>query len=255
MIVAGRCQEFVRTIRPAVQSRTVAAMCAQVLIAEDDRMQAELLRRYVEREGHGVTVVHNGWAAVDEARRGRPDLLILDLMLPEMDGLTVCRTLRAESGIAVLMLTARASEDDLVRGFGNGADDYLTKPYSPRELVVRMNSLLRRVARAPDRADQVVRVGPLTLDPAARTVTMDGTAVACTRGEFEILHALASRPGQAFTRQQLLECASRIDGITTSRTVDVHVMNLRRKIEPDPRRPVHLVTVFGVGYKFAEVSG
>jgi DNA-binding response OmpR family regulator len=219
------------------------------LIAEDDVLQAELLRRYLELDGHVGTVVHNGRSVIDAARRDRPDLVVLDVMLPQVDGITVCRTLRAESGVAVLMLTARVGEADLLRGLDSGADDYLTKPYSPRELVARVRTLLRRVARAPDRVEQLVRVGELEISPAQRRISLAGEDVECTRGEFEILHAMADQPGRVFTRRQLLERTSGFDGLTTERTVDVHVMNLRKKIEPDPRKPVYLVTVFGTGYK------
>ena len=212
-------------------------------------MQAELVRRYLERDGHIGTVVRDGHATLDQVRRDPPDLLVLDVMLPGINGIDVCRQVRAESGLPVLMLTARVTEDDLLLGLDSGADDYLTKPYSPRELAARARTLLRRAARAPERAEQIIRIAELTLDPAQRQLTMSGRVVECTRGEFEIMHAMARQPGRVFTRRQLLECTSKFDGLTSERTVDVHMMNLRRKIEPDPRRPAYLVTVFGTGYK------
>jgi DNA-binding response OmpR family regulator len=224
-------------------------VCARVLIAEDDPLQAELVRRYLECDGHVSTVVRDGHAALEQVRRDPPDLLVLDVMLPGISGIDVCRRLRADSGLPVLMLTARVTEDDLLLGLDSGADDYLTKPYSPRELVARARTLLRRVARAPERAEQLIRIAGLTLDPLRRLIIAAGREVECTRGEFEILHTMARQPGRVFTRRQLLECTSKFDGLTSERTVDVHVMNLRRKIEPDPRRPTYLVTVFGSGYK------
>ena len=226
-------------------------MCAHVLIAEDDEMQAELLRRYLEHDGHSITIVHNGQAAIDEVRRRQPDLLVLDVMMPEVDGMHVCRVLREESDLPVLMLTALSSEDDLLLGLETGADDYLTKPYSPRELSARVRTLLRRVRREnPD--DHVLRVGPITVDPLRREVTAGGKLVECTPGEFEILAAMAAQPERVFSRSQLLERTGSYDKLSTERVVDGHIMNLRRKVEPDPRRPVHLLTVFGVGYKLTD---
>ena len=223
-------------------------MCAQVLVADDDPRQAEVIRRYLVADGHDVVVVHDGRAALDQARRLQPDLLVLDVMMPGADGLQVCRTLRAESDVLVLMLTARTSEDDMLRGLELGADDYLTKPYSPRELVVRARTLLRRATRAPDGPRQIGRIG---IDLARHIVTVGGEPVECTRGEFAILAAMSEQPDRVFTRAQLLHHTRGIDRSSTARTIDVHVMNLRRKIELDPQRPAHLVTVYGVGYKLA----
>jgi len=232
----------------ATSDPIVGAMCAHVLLAEDDARQAEVLRRYLESEGHEATVVHDGEAALASARRRPPDLLVLDLMMPKLDGLQVCRLLRQESDLLVLMLTARSGEDDLLLGLDLGADDYLTKPYSPRELMARVRTLLRRVRVAPHDTG-VCRVGRLTVDEARHAVTAGGMPVDCTPGEFAILAAMARQPGRVFTRGQLLEHTSGIDRESTDRTIDVHVMNLRRKIEENPRRPVQLLTVYGVGYK------
>ncbi|TDD90451.1 response regulator transcription factor [Actinomadura darangshiensis] len=220
-------------------------MCANVLVAEDDTKQAELLRRYLQREGHSVVVVHDGRAAIDEARACRPDLVLLDVMMPGVDGLDVCRGLRAESDVPVLMLTARSTEDDLLLGLDLGADDYVTKPYSPRELMARVRTLLRRAGNG----ERVYRVGGITVDPERHTVLADGREVECTPAEFRILEALAARPERVLTRAQLLEHLHGFDRFITERTVDVHVKNLRKKIEPQPRRPVRLCTVYGVGYK------
>jgi two-component system, OmpR family, alkaline phosphatase synthesis response regulator PhoP len=237
-------------------------MCANVLVAEDDEGQAELVRRYLEREGHGVTVVQDGRAALDVLRRRRPDLLVLDVMMPRVDGLDVCRIVRSQqalAGLPVLMLTARSTEDDLLLGLDLGADDYMTKPFSPRELMARVRALLRRGARTgatgpePEpESPPVLRAGPLTVDPARHEAWAHGRRIECTPGEFRLLEVLAERPGQVFTRAQILSRLHGFDSYITGRTVDVHVMNLRRKLEPDPRVPRCLVTVYGVGYKLAD---
>jgi DNA-binding response OmpR family regulator len=226
-----------------------------VLVAEDDVRQAEVLRRYLEADGHATTVVHDGRSALEQARRQPPDLLVLDVMMPGLDGLNVCRTLRQESDVLVLMLTARTEEDDLLLGLQLGADDYLTKPYSPRELMARIRTLLRRSRREPADVTVVRRVGPVRLDPARHEVSVAGRPVDCTPGEFALLAAMAEQPNRVFTRSQLLEHTSGFERNSTDRTIDVHVMNLRRKIETDPRRPVHLLTVYGIGYKLSEGSG
>ncbi|WP_121716374.1 response regulator transcription factor [Streptomyces sp. E5N91] len=242
-------------------------MCAHVVVAEDDTKQAELIRRYLEHESHGVTVVEDGRAALDEIRRQLPDLLVLDVMMPGLDGLSVCRTIRSEAGfegLPVLMLTARSTEDDLLLGLDLGADDYLTKPFSPRELMARIRSLLRRSGRArttPAAADDatagapggdLLNAGAVTVDPARHEVWAHGRTVSCTPGEFRLLEVLAGRPGQVFTRSQILERLHGFDRYITTRTVDVHVMNLRKKLETNPRRPTILVTVYGVGYKLSD---
>jgi DNA-binding response OmpR family regulator len=225
-------------------------VCAHILVAEDDPRQAEVLRRYLEAAGHLARVVHDGRAALDAARRYRPDLAVLDVMMPEMDGLEVCRTLRRESDLLVLMLTARSNEDDLLIGLDIGADDYLTKPYSPRELMARVRTLLRR---APARSGSAVRhVGRLSVDPDRHRLTVDGDPVECTPGEFAIVAAMAAQPDRVFTRAQLLEHTRGIDRESTDRTIDTHVKNLRRKIEPNPRRPTQLLTVYGVGYRLTD---
>ncbi|GHH60458.1 DNA-binding response OmpR family regulator [Streptomyces umbrinus] len=230
-------------------------MCAHVLVAEDDPKHAEVVRRYLRREGHSVVVVHDGHAAIEEIRRNRPDVLILDVMMPLVDGLDVCRTVRREADdVAVLMLTARSAEEDLLRGLDHGADDYMTKPYSPRELMARIRALIRRTHRSAsaEEEESVLRVGGLTVDPVRHVVEADGREVECTPGEFVILQALAAHPERVFSRRQLLASTRGFDRYITERTVDVHVMNLRRKIETDPREPVRLLTVYGVGYKLTD---
>ncbi|MFD8048921.1 response regulator [Streptomyces chartreusis] len=231
-------------------------MCAHVLVAEDDEMQAELIRRSLLSEGHTATVVHDGSAALDAARRLRPDLVVLDLMLPVIDGFGVCRVLRRDDDIPVLMLTARSAEDDVLLGLELGADDYMTKPYSPRELMARIRTVLSRSGRAAGRReDPVVRAAGIAVDPERHEVRCDGAAVECTPAEFEILLAMVAEPERVFSRRQLLECTRGTDRASTERAVDVHIMNLRRKIEADPRSPARLLTVFGVGYKLSGGRG
>lgn len=227
-----------------------------MIIAEDDKKQAELLRRYLEREGHAVTAVGDGFAALEAVRQGEPDLLVLDVMMPRADGLDVVRILRAEQReVPVLMLTARSTEDDLLLGLDLGADDYVTKPYSPRELMARVRTLLRRARRTPGEVplpDGTLSVGGLVIDSNRHLVSVDGRQVDCTPGEFRVLAALATEPDRVFSRQQLLAELHGFDRYISDRTVDVHVMNLRKKIEPAPRRPIRLLTVFGVGYKLTD---
>jgi DNA-binding response OmpR family regulator len=222
------------------------------LVAEDDEKQARLARIYLESEGHHVLVAKDGRDALEHVRRTAPDLLILDVMMPRVDGLDVLRILRAaDDELPVLMLTARSTEDDLLLGLDLGADDYLTKPYSPRELVARVRTLLRRTNRrhAPDPVGALLAVGAVTLDPLRHLVSVEGRPVDCTPGEFRLLAAMAGQPERVFSRQQLLEELHGIDRFVSARTVDVHIMNLRKKIEPTPGRPVRLITVYGVGYK------
>ncbi|WP_285746643.1 response regulator transcription factor [Lentzea sp. NBRC 105346] len=219
-------------------------MCAHILVAEDNENQAELIRRYLEHDGHSVVVVHDGRAAIDEARRRNPDLLVLDVMMPAVDGLDVCRALRAESDVPIVLLTARADEDDVLLGFDLGADDYITKPFRPRQMVARVRTILRRTGRARETKATVLKVGDLVVDPIRHEVTLAGEPISLTPAEFRLLSTLAAQPQRVFTRGQLLE-----DGFITARTVDVHMMKLRRKIERDPRNPERLLTVYGIGYK------
>jgi DNA-binding response OmpR family regulator len=230
----------------------MGAVGARLLVAEDDRKQAELIRRYLEREGHSVVVVHDGRAAIDEARRRKPDLAVLDVMMPNVDGLDACRVLRADGNMPIILLTARSTEEDILLGLDLGADDYVTKPFSPRELVARVRTVLRRAR--PDIADGRIeneprRTGELELDPVRHLVRMRGAAVDCTPAEFKILERLTAQPGRAFTRQRLIEDAFGFDHYALDRTVDVHILNLRKKLEVDPSAPEYLLTVYGVGYK------
>ena len=229
-------------------------MCAQILVAEDDLNQAELVRRYLAHEGHDVVVVHDGRSAVEHVRRHQPDLLVLDVMMPAMDGLEVCRVLRRESDLPVLMLTARSLEDDLVLGLSLGADDYMCKPFSLRELVARVQTLLRRAGTRATAPGAVSRAAGLVVDVLRHEVTVDGEPVDCTPAEFELLVAMAAEPGRVFTRHQLLQRLLVDDRYVTARKVDTHVMNLRKKIERRPGQPQRIITVYGVGYKLADAS-
>jgi DNA-binding response OmpR family regulator len=232
-------------------------VCARILVAEDDVRQATVIRRYLEHEGHTAVVVHDGRAAIDQARRCPPDLLVLDVMMPVVDGLQVCRTLRRESDLPILVLTARTAEEDLLRGLGLGADDYMTKPYSARELMARIRTLLRRARPTAEvqeepADDPVLRVGALMVDPVQHAVWFGERRIELTAGEFRVLTVMAAAPERVFTRRQLLMHTRGADTFVTERTIDVHVLNLRKKLEPDPRRPAYLVTVIGVGYKLTD---
>jgi DNA-binding response OmpR family regulator len=221
---------------------------ARILVAEDDPKQAELIRRYAVAEGHTVTLARDGREAVDTVRRHPVDLLVLDVMMPAMDGLDVCRVLRADAAtidVPILMLTARATEEDLLLGLDLGADDYLTKPYSPRELMARARSLLRRTA-AVGSAARPIAIGDLTVVPASHQVVFRGAAVECTPGEFALLELLAGEPERVFSREQLLRHLHGVDRYVSRRTIDVHVANLRKKLDPALIR-----TVYGVGYALA----
>ncbi|MEV8129076.1 response regulator transcription factor [Streptomyces sp. NPDC085944] len=226
-------------------------MPAYVLVAEDDEKQAELMRRYLVHDGHAVTVVHDGPTALEEAARRPPDLLVLDWMLPGMDGLEICRRIRATGDMPILMLTARSSEDDLLLGLDVGADDYMTKPFRPRELVARIRTLLRRTRQQERTEDVLLKAGPLTVAPDRHEVSVAGRPVDCTPGEFRLLSTLIAEPERVFTRAQLLRCISDHGRAVTERTVDMHMVNLRKKIEISPRRPELLLTVHGVGYKLS----
>jgi DNA-binding response OmpR family regulator len=223
---------------------------ARILVADDDPKHAQLIRLYLEREGHQVLTVGDGRAALEQARMRRPDLIVLDWMMPEVDGLDVCRILRAESQVAILLVTARSSENDMLLGLDIGADDYLSKPVSPRELTARVRVLLRRVGSAPD-AD-VLRVGDLEVDPGRFEVRVGGAPVTLTAKEFGIVELLAGEPGRVFTRGQIIDRTFGFEQEVSGRTVDAHVANLRRKIEADPAEPRYVQTVYGRGYRMAE---
>ena len=220
----------------------------KVLIVEDDALQSELVRRYLEREGHDVTVLADGAEALAEVRRSAPDLLVLDVMLPGVDGLEVCRTLREEHfELPILLLTARSTENDLLLGLELGADDYLAKPYSPRELVARVRALMRRARRTAP-ASTVIAVGDLEIDRDRHRATLSDRLLDLTRAEFDLLEEFALHPGIVFSRARLLDRLHGTDRWIGGRTIDTHVKNLRAKIEADPQNPARLITVYGVGY-------
>lgn len=229
---------------------TLVYMAGRIIVAEDDPKQGELLRRYLGREGHDVIVATDGRQAIDEVRRRRPDLLVLDLMMPRVDGFDVCRVLRYESDVPIIMVTAKSTEDDLLLGLDLGADDYITKPYSPRELVARVRSILRR--SVDDDCRHVHEIGDLRVDTRRHEVHVAAEQIDVTPKEFDVLAALAAEPGRAFTRSSLLESAFGFDYEGLERTIDVHIANLRKKIEAVPADPRYLVTVFGVGYRMAD---
>jgi two-component system response regulator MtrA len=249
-MVADDLQELVGTADSRVPGPIVGAVSAHVLVAEDDRKHAEILRRYLESAGYRTTITHDGPTALNGARRLKPDLLLLDVMMPGMDGLNLCEVLRRESSVPVLMLTARTGEEDVLLGLARGADDYLTKPYRPRELLARIQALLRRFERAEQPGPRdALRIGRLEVDLPRREVTVTGRPVDCTPDEFAILVTMMRQPDRVFSRAALLQETSGYDRESAERAIDTHVSNLRRKIEPNPRRPIHLLTVYGVGYK------
>ncbi|GAA3218140.1 response regulator transcription factor [Dactylosporangium siamense] len=230
----------------------MAAMSARILVADDDPKQAELIRLYLERDGHSVLTVPNGRLALEQCRSRRPDLLVLDVMMPLVDGLDVCRIIRAESTVAILLVTARSTEDDLLLGLDLGADDYMTKPVSPRELAARVRALLRRSGIGSPGHQQVLRVGDLVVDAGRFEVRVDDAAVVLTAKEFGILELLAGEPGRVFTRGEIINRVFGFERDVSERTVDAHVVNLRRKIESDPAEPRYVQTVYGRGYRLNE---
>jgi DNA-binding response OmpR family regulator len=223
-----------------------------VLIVDDEPRIVDLARDYLEHAGFEVVTASDGAAALESARRVQPDLVVLDLGLPEIDGLEVTRQLRGSSAIPIVMLTARDDELDRVLGLELGADDYLTKPFSPRELVARVKAVLRRTSRPPEPAGELVTAGDVRLDVARMRVSVGSGDVDLTTTEFKLLETLARQPGRIFTRSQLLDAIHGVAFESYERAIDAHIKNLRRKIEPDPRRPRYIFTVYGVGYRFAD---
>ncbi len=223
-----------------------------VLVVEDELRIARLVRDYLEQAGFAVLHAGDGAEALSLARAVRPDMIVLDLGLPGSDGLDVTRSLRERSAVPIIMLTARTDEADRIVGLELGADDYVTKPFSPKELVARVRAVLRR-AEATLGGGEVVRGGPVTIDIPKRKVTVEGDTVELTATEFDVLLTLARHPGRIYTRAQLLDAVHGVSFESYERSIDAHVKNIRRKIEPDPRRPTLVLTVYGVGYRFADV--
>ena len=227
-------------------------MAPTILIVEDDRKIAALVAKNLEAAGFRCAQAHDGESALQEVGRQPPALIVLDIMLPRIDGLEVLRRIRRNSNVPVLMLTARADEADKVLGFEVGADDYLTKPFSPRELVARVRALLRRTTGAAQ--EQVLVRGELRIDPGRYEATRGGAVVELTTLEFDVLHFLASRPGRVFTREALMAHVWGEERVVDQRSIDSLISRLRRKIETDPTKPKYIQTVWGAGYRFPEMA-
>jgi len=224
----------------------------RVLVVDDDVKTVELVKLYLNRDGYQVLTAYDGIEALRLAREGHPDLVVLDLMLPGVDGLQVCHSLRQESDVPIIMLTAKTTDQDKLTGLELGADDYVTKPFSPRELAARVRAVLRRLPgeRGPDR----IQHGELTVCFIRYEAFLAGRPLNLTTVEFKLLGVLAREPGRVFSRAQLIEKALGYDFEGFDRTIDVHILNLRRKLEADPSHPRYIKTVYGAGYKLSEVS-
>lgn len=228
---------------------TFAYTSMKILIVDDERKIVHGLAAYFQQAGFETLAAYDGQQALDLALRERPDLVVLDLMLPEIDGMEVCRRLRRTSDVPIIMLTARVEEVDMLSGLQIGADDYITKPFSPREVLARTQALLRR-AKGAFSTGNVLRIGPVVLDLDHPSVQVNGQPVSLTRTEFLLLAALMRHAGLPLTRSQLQDATQDDANPGFDRTIDAHIKNLRRKIEADPSHPTLIVTVFGVGYKF-----
>jgi len=228
-------------------------MTHRILVVDDDANASRLVKLYLQKDGYSVMVAADGREALEIARDKKPDLIVLDLMMPHVDGLEVCRRLRQESDVPIIMLTARTTDADKLTGLDMGADDYVTKPFSPGELAARVRAVLRRLPgeRGPDE----LRRGDLLLDFRKREAFRHGLPLGLTRAEFRLLGVLATQPGRVFSRDQLIEKALGDDFDGYERTIDAHIRNLRRKLEPDPAHPHYVKTVYGAGYSFTEVTG
>lgn len=224
----------------------------KVLVVDDDVKTVELVKLYLNRDGYRVLTAYDGTEALRLAREGHPDLIVLDLMLPGIDGLEICRTLRGESDVPIIMLTAKTTDQDKLIGLDLGSDDYVTKPFSPRELAARVRVVLRRLPgeRGPDE----IKRGELTVNFLRHEASLAGRSLNLTTVEFKLLGVLAKEPGRVFSRVQLIDEALGYDFEGFDRTIDVHILNLRRKLEPDPSHPRYLKTVYGAGYKLSEMS-
>jgi DNA-binding response OmpR family regulator len=249
--ISGGLDSFIKT---SYYFDILGSMDRTILVIEDDHKTVELIRLYLERDEYRVMEAYDGRTGLELARRSRPDLIILDLMLPRLDGLEVCRLVRSESDTPIIMLTARTTEDDKLIGLDLGADDYVTKPFSPRELMARVRAVLRRVTEEKRQKAPQFLAGDLEVDFIRQRVTLQGMMVHLTRREFRLLEILINEPGRVYSRLDLLEEAFGFDYGGLERTVDVHIMNLRKKIEPDPEHPRYIQTIYGAGYCFAEAA-
>lgn len=223
----------------------------RVLVVDDDTKTVELVKLYLNRDGYRVLTAYDGAEALRVARESHPDLIVLDLMLPKIDGFEVCRTLRSESDVPIIMLTARSTDDDKLTGLGLGADDYVAKPFSPRELAARVRAVLRRLPG--ERGPVEVKHGELVLNFLKQEVSIAGRPLNLTPVEFKLLGVLIKEPGRVFSRAEIVEKALGYDYKGFDRTIDVHILNLRRKLESDPSHPKYIKTIYGAGYKFSEV--
>lgn len=233
-------------------------MAQRILVVDDDKQIARLIRSYLEQAGYQVMVAYDGETALHALRREAPDLVVLDLMLPDRDGWDVTRTVRSDPALAatpIIMVTARVEDTDKIVGLELGADDYVSKPFNPRELVSRVRAVLRRTGGQPAVVSPVLSAGALRLDPDRHEARLDGQPLDLTPTEFDLLRTLMASSGHAFTRGELIEQALGYTYEGLDRSLDSHVKNLRRKIEPDPANPVFIQTVFGVGYRFAGEEG
>ena len=225
---------------------------SKILVVDDDPNVVKLVQLYLERDGHEVLTANDGVTGLELAREEQPSLIVLDLMLPRMDGMEVCRTLRAESAVPIVMLTAMVEEDDRLAGLDLGADDYVTKPFSPRELAARVRAVLRRTARDQDNIGPgLLESGPFAVDLRQRTVSVDGTAIALTPTEFRLLSLLVREPGRTFTREQIIDRVFGYDFDGFDRTVDAHMSSLRRKVDAVPGTAKRIQTVYGSGYRLS----
>jgi two-component system alkaline phosphatase synthesis response regulator PhoP len=221
----------------------------RVLVVDDDVKTVELVKLYLERDGYKVLTAYDGIEALRLARESFPDLIILDLMLPDVDGLEVCRVLRHESDVPIIMLTAKSTDQDKLTGLGLGADDYVTKPFSPKVLVARVWAVLRRLPG--ERGPEEIKRGELSINFTSHEALLAGRPLDLTTVEFKLLGVLAKEPSKVFSRANLIEEALGYDFEGFDRTIDVHILNLRRKLESDPSHPRYIKTVYGIGYKFA----
>jgi DNA-binding response OmpR family regulator len=228
------------------------ASAKKILVVDDDPKTVSLVKLYLESDGHKVLCAYDGIEALRLAREQRPDLIVLDLMLPGLDGLQICRTLRSESDVPVIMLTAKTTEGDKLTGLELGADDYVTKPFSPRELAARIKVVLRRTAanESLERGPAQVEYGDLKMDFGEHRVIVAGQPIALTPTEFRLLGTLVREAGQVLSREQLIQKVLGLDFDGFDRTIDVHILNLRRKLGDDPSHPRYIKTVYGAGYKF-----
>ena len=228
-------------------------MSSNVLVIEDDPGITRVVRLYLEQDGHQVLTAADGLSGLQAARDSKPDLIVLDLMLPRLDGMEICRALREDSDVPIIMVTARVSEGDRLAGFDLGADDYIPKPFSPRELAARVRAVLRRASRQADVGQPATtEYRGMSIDFTRRTVAVDDHKLALTPTEFRLLALLAASPGRPFTRDQIIDGVFGYDFDGFDRTVDVHVANLRRKVEPNSRKPRYIQTVHGIGYRFGD---